>query len=360
MNSGYKIGGRELSDVVEFFTTDEQNTHTVIDSRLTNGQNLYKKGGADLKLALNGTFPTSAGADYPGGYNLLPPYKTNGAPIDVALKGCRPIGIPLKDVGAGSYVIYRSGDKTYFVSGNQPTGGEELAHSPQYVFFELQGPGGGGGGTQNLYSGSGGASGAYMFGCLKISSPVYITVGQGGRGGNGVTVGKGEDGQTGTASTIQTQYGGVTYTLTAGSGTGGEGGNNGNKGGTAGTCSFTPQLIDDVEQYKIIGQYPGSPGSSRRTPASEQNGKEAVYNHWLKPEGGSFTRPGGSGGSSKDEAGYGGGGGASVFGDGANGAHQKDGITPTAYGAGGSGGGNYVGRKYDGGAGADGRFILYY
>jgi hypothetical protein len=360
MNSGYKIGGRELSDVVEFFTTDEQNTHTVIDSRLTNGQNLYKKGGADLKLALNGTFPTSAGADYPGGYNLLPPYKTNGAPIDVALKGCRPIGIPLKDVGAGSYVIYRSGDKTYFVSGNQPTGGEELAHSPQYVFFELQGPGGGGGGTQNLYSGSGGASGAYMFGCLKISSPVYITVGQGGRGGTGVTLGKGEDGHTGTASTIQTQYGGVTYTLTAGSGTGGEGGNNGNKGGTAGTCSFTPQLIDDTERYKIIGQYPGSPGSSRRTPASEQNGKEAVYNHWLKPEGGSFTRPGGSGGSSKDEAGHGGGGGASVFGDGANGRFQNDGITPTAYGAGGSGGGNYVGRKYDGGAGADGRFILYY
>lgn len=152
-----------------------------------------------------------------------------------------------------------------------------------------------------------------MFGCLKISSPIYITVGQGGRGGTGVALGKGEDGQTGTASTIQTQYEGVTYTLTAGSGTGGEGGNNGNKGGTAGTCSFTPQLIDNVEQYKIIGQYPGSPGSSRRTPASEQNGKEAVYNHWLKPEGGSFTRPGGVGGSSKDEAGYGGGGGASVL-----------------------------------------------
>lgn len=99
---------------------------------------MYKKGGADLKLALNGTFPTSAGADYPGGYNLLPSYKTNGAPIDVALKGCRPIGIPLKDVGAGSYVIYRSGDKTYFVSGNQPTGGEELSHSPQYVFLNYK------------------------------------------------------------------------------------------------------------------------------------------------------------------------------------------------------------------------------
>ena len=360
MNSGYKIGGRELSDVVEFFTTDEQNTHTVIDSRLTNGQNLYKKGGADLKLALNGTFPTSAGADYPGGYNLLPPYKTNGAPIDVALKGCRPIGIPLKDVGAGSYVIYRSGDKTYFVSGNQPSGGEELAHNPQYVFFELQGPGGGGGGTQNLYSGSGGASGAYMFGCLKIDNPVYITVGQGGRGGAGVALGKGEDGQTGTASTIQTQYEGVTYTLTAGSGTGGEGGNNGNKGGTAGTCSFTPQLIDNVEQYKIIGQYPGSPGSSRRTPASEQNGKEAIYNYWLKPEGGSFTRPGGNGGYSNDTAGYGGGGGASVFGDGGGGGYQHDGYLSEAYGAGGGGGGNYVGRKHDGGAGADGRFILYY
>lgn len=360
MESGYKNRGQDIGNLLEFFTIDEQNTYTVVDSRFTNGNGKYKKGGVDLKTAIGGTFPTSAGADYPGGYNLLPPYKTNGAPIDVALKGCRPIGIPLKDVGAGSYVIYRSGDKTYFVSGNQPSGGEELAHNPQYVFFELQGPGGGGGGTQNLYSGSGGASGAYMFGCLKISSPVYITVGQGGRGGTGVALGKGEDGQTGTASIIQMQYEGITYTLTAGSGTGGEGGNNGNNGGTAGVCSFTPQLIDNVEQYKIIGQYPGSPGSSRRTPASEQNGKEAIYNHWLKPEGGSFTRPGGNGGYSNDTAGYGGGGGASVFGDGGGGGYQHDGYLSEAYGAGGGGGGNYVGRKYDGGAGTDGRFILYY
>ena len=360
MNTGYKVHGQDISSLLEFFTNEELSGFTVISSRLTNGNDNFKKNNIDLKTSLSGIFPTSAGSDYPGGYNLLPSYKTNGEAIDVALKGCRPIGIPLKDVGAGSYVIYRSGDKTYFASGDQPTGGEELAHNPQYVFFELQGPGGGGGGTQDLYSGSGGASGAYMFGCLKISNPVYITVGQGGRGGNGVSVGKGEDGQTGNASTIQTQYNGVTYTLTAGPGTGGEGGNNGNKGGTAGTCSFTPQLIDDVEQYKIIGQYSGSPGSSRRTPASERNGKEAIYNHWLKPEGGSFTRPGGSGGRSKDEPGNGGGGGASVFGDGANGAFQNNGITPTAYGAGGSGGGNYIARKYDGGKGADGRFIIYY
>lgn len=138
MESGYKVWGQDIGNLLEFFTIDEQNTYTVVDSRFTNGNGAYKKGGVDLKTAISGTFPASAGADYPGGYNLLSSYKTNGAPMDVALKGCRPIGIPLKDVGAGSYVIYRSGDKTYFVSGNQPTGGEELPHSPQYVFLNYK------------------------------------------------------------------------------------------------------------------------------------------------------------------------------------------------------------------------------
>ena len=114
MESSYKIWGQDVGNLLEFFTSDEQNTYTVADSQFTNGDEAYKKGGVDLKTAFGGTFPTSAGADYPGGYNLMPSYKTNGVSMDVALKGCRPIGVPLKDVGAGSYVIYRSDNKTYF------------------------------------------------------------------------------------------------------------------------------------------------------------------------------------------------------------------------------------------------------
>lgn len=360
MDSGYKLWGQDLGELLEFFSNSEQSTYGVTNSNLTDGNTFYKKGGADLKTAMGGTFPSSAGTNYPGGYNTIPSYKVSGVAVDAALKGCRPIGIPLKDVGAGSYVLYRSNDKTYFATGTSASGGTELNHSPQYVFFELQGAGGGGGGTQNLYSAGGGGSGAYMFGCLKIESPVYITVGSGGRGGNGVATGKGEDGQTGTNSTIQTQYSGTTYTLTAGAATGGEGGNNGDKGGSAGTCSFSPSQLNNVEQYKVIAQYSGSPGASRRTAASSANGKSSITNTWLKPEGGSFTRPGGSGGYGQDRAGQGGGGGASYFGNGADGAYQGNGSAASSYGAGGGGGGNHVGRKYDGGAGADGRLILYY
>lgn len=360
MESGYKVWGQDIGNLLEFFTVDEQNAHTVVDSRFTNGSGMYKKGGVDLKTALGGTFPTSAGADYPGGYNLLPSYKTNGVSMDVALKGCRPIGVPLKDVGAGSYVIYRSGDKTYFASGTQPTGGEELPHSPQYVFFELQGAGGGGGGSVNLYSGSGGGSGAYFFGVIKIDEPIYIVVGEGGAGGKGKTSGKGNDGLEGTASSITTNFNSTAYILTAQSGRGGDGGNNGNNGGPGGQYFFTPETLDDLTSCKIVTMFNGASGGARRTSPDETNAMGEVTNNWLKPEGGSFTRPGGTGGYSNDTAGYGGGGAASVFGDGGGGGYQHDGYASEAYGAGGGAAGNYVGRPSDGAKGSDGRFILYY
>lgn len=360
MNNGYKIGGQDITEKLEFFTIEEQNTYNVIDSRFTNGEALYKKNGADLKVALGGTIPTSAGADYPGGYNLVTQYKTNNSSIEAALSGCRPIGIPLKDVGVGSYVVYRSDNKTYFVEGTSASGGEELPHNPQYLFFELQGAGGGGGGTVNLYSGSGGGAGAYVFGVIKVGQPIYFTVGAGGSGGEGKTSGKGNDGAIGAHTVLSTVFNNETYTVTAEAGRGGEGGNNGNSGGVGGSYAYSPSRLDNNEQYKILSEISGGSGSSRRTSAGTSNAVGEIVNSWLKPEGGTFMRPGGQGGYSQDDAGYGGGGGASAFGDGGNGGHQHDGYTNEAYGSGGGGGGNYVGRRYSGANGADGRLILYY
>ena len=154
MTTNYKINNVDIDEIYETFETSVAEQYGVTDSKFTDSIGKFKKNGQPLKTAIGKTLPTSAGT-YLNGLNTCTKYKVNGQPIDVALKGCRPIGIPLRDVGAGSYVIYRSGNKTYFASGTQPTGGEELPYNPQYVFFELQGPGGGGGGTQNLYSGSG-------------------------------------------------------------------------------------------------------------------------------------------------------------------------------------------------------------
>lgn len=361
METGYKIAGQDFEDFFEFFTSEEQTNYGVVSSFFSDEQNLYKIKGEDVKTALGGIFPASAGADFPGGLKRIEQYKHSEQMFDISLKGCRPIGIPLKDVGAGSYVIYRENGNTYFAQGTEPMGGEILPHSPQYVFFELQGAGGGGGGSVNLYSASGGGSGAYLFGSLKIEEPVYITISAGGSGGQGKTSGKGNDGSPAGDTTLTTVFDGTTYTMTLQGGKGGEGGNNGNSGGAGGEYSFTPSELDDNERYKIVTKRNGAEGSSRRTPPESVSKMEEAVNTWLKPEGGTFNRPGGIGGYSEDKAGYGGGGAASVFGDGGGGGYQHDGYTnEAAYGAGGGGGGNYIGRPADGGTGSEGRLILYY
>ena len=43
MESGYKNrGGQDIGNLLEFFTIDEQNTYTVVDSRFTNGNGKYR------------------------------------------------------------------------------------------------------------------------------------------------------------------------------------------------------------------------------------------------------------------------------------------------------------------------------
>ena len=84
-------------------------------------------------------------------------------------------------------------------------------------------------------------------------------------------------------------------------------GGNGTNGGAGGSLAYNPSKLDNVETYKIIFEDNGCKGGNRRTPTSSSNAKTEIINNWLKPEGGSFSRPGGSGGYSKDIAGYGGG-----------------------------------------------------
>ena len=42
MESGYKNRGQDIGNLLEFFTIDEQNTYTVVDSRFTNGNGKYR------------------------------------------------------------------------------------------------------------------------------------------------------------------------------------------------------------------------------------------------------------------------------------------------------------------------------
>ena len=53
MESGYKVWGQDIGNLLEFFTIDEQNTYTVVDSRFTNGNGAYKKGGVELLLVVH-------------------------------------------------------------------------------------------------------------------------------------------------------------------------------------------------------------------------------------------------------------------------------------------------------------------
>lgn len=80
-------------------------------------------------------------------------------------------------------------------------------------------------------------------------------------------------------------------------------GGNGTNGGPGGTLTYNPSKLDSSETYKIIFEDSGCRGGNRRTASTSSNAKPGITNNWLKPEGGNFSRPGGSGGYSKDSAG---------------------------------------------------------
>ena len=106
MATNYKINGTDIEDIFESFTLAEQQEGGVTDSKFSDGSGRFKQNGADLKTALGKTFPTSAGS-YIGGANSTTEYTAQGAAIDVALKGCRPIGILRSTLGVGTWYINR-------------------------------------------------------------------------------------------------------------------------------------------------------------------------------------------------------------------------------------------------------------
>lgn len=336
MATNYKINGTDIEDIFESFTTAEQSEGGVTDSKFSDGSGRFKQNGVDLKTALGKTFPTSAGS-YIGGSNSTTDYTAEGAAIDVALKGCRPIGILRSTLGVGTWYINRVNGQTWVSSSPNSASGTRIDHDPKFIFLELQGGGGGGAGSGLVGCSGGGGAGGYCFVAVEIPDGSYlrVVVGAGGEAGGGDA-----NGSAGGATTLYDASGGVIAQA--------NGGNGGNRrsddtasGGTASGGSVN-----------ITGGYGGG--------KEDAGGAVSAFTVTLpKPEQTQWTRGGFSGGSSNGNN-YGGGGGASVFAAGANGDSRT---TPSAagkLGSGGAGAGYQAFQQNAGTAGGDGFARAYY
>lgn len=336
MATNYKINGTDIEDIFESFTTAEQSEGGVTDSKFSDGSGRFKQNGADLKTALGKTFPTSAGS-YIGGANSTTDYTAAGAAIDVALKGCRPIGILRSTLGVGTWYINRVNGQTWVSSSANSASGTRLDHDPKFIFLELQGGGGGGAGSGLLGCSGGGGAGGYCFVAVEIPDGSYlrVVVGEGGAAG-----GDDENGAVGGATTLYDASGGVIAQANGGNG-GNRRSDNTASGGTASGGSVN-----------VSGGYGGG--------KEDAGGAVSAFTVTLpKPEQTQWTRGGFSGGSSNGSN-YGGGGGASVFAAGANGDSRT---TPSAagkLGSGGAGGGFEAFQQSAGTAGGDGFARAYY
>lgn len=336
MATNYKINGTDIEDIFESFTTAEQSEGGVTDSKFSDGSGRFKQNGADLKTALGKTFPTSAGS-YIGGANSTTDYTAAGAAIDVALKGCRPIGILRSTLGVGTWYINRVNGQTWVSSQPNSASGTRLDHDPKFIFLELQGGGGGGAGSGLLGCSGGGGAGGYCFVAVEIPDGSYlrVVVGAGGAAG-----GDDENGAVGGATTLYDAAGSVIAQANGGNG-GNRRSDNTASGGTASGGSVN-----------VSGGYGGG--------KEDAGGTVSAFTVTLpKPEQTQWTRGGFSGGSSNGNN-YGGGGGASVFAAGANGDSQT---TPSAagkLGSGGAGAGYQAARQSAGTAGGDGFAHIFY
>lgn len=155
MTTNYKINNVDIDSIYETFDTSVAQQYGVTDSKFTDSTAKFKKNGQPLKTAIGKTFPTSAGTHL-GGSNTCTQYKVNGQPIDVALKGCRPIGIPLATLSVGTHYINRVNGETWLSTSANSATGTRLDYNPKFIFVELQG--GGGGGASAFANGSNGDS----------------------------------------------------------------------------------------------------------------------------------------------------------------------------------------------------------
>lgn len=332
----FQINDTDIFDIFESFTLSEQSSYGVTDSKFTDGSGRFKQGNVDLKTATNSTIPTSAGT-YIGGSNSTSSYTANGQAIDVALKGCRPIGIPLAEVGPGTYYLNRINNQTWLSSSPNSASGTQLSHNPKFVFLELQAGGGGGAGSGLTGCSGGGGAGGYCFVAVEIPDGSYlrVVVGAGGAAG-----GNDANGSAGGATTLYDASGSIIAQANGGNG-GNRRSDNTAAGGTASGGSVN-----------VSGGYGGG--------KEDAGGAVSAFTVTLpKPEQTQWTRGGFSGGSSNGNN-YGGGGGASVF---AAGANADSRTTPSAagtLGSGGAGAGYQAFQQHAGTAGGDGVAKIYY
>lgn len=335
MATGYKINGTDIEDIFESFTTAEQSEGGVTDSKFSDGSGRFKQNGADLKTALGKTFPTSAGS-YIGGSNSITDYKAQGLPIDVALKGCRPIGVLRQTLTPGTYYINRINNQTWVSSSANSASGIRLNHDPKYLFLELQGGGGGGAGGSAFYASSGGAGGGYCFKAIALPENSYIRV-EVGAGGNGGSAGTGNNGGTGGNTICYDSAGGFIARAY-----GGYGGAHNN--------DYT------VEGGTALGGDVNVSGGNGGTKENAGSGVSTFTVTLPKPEQTQWSRGNFSGGSSGGNN-YGGGGGASAFANG--GVGGRDNAGAGTLGSGGGGGGYRVAGD-PGARGGDGFARIYY
>lgn len=336
MPTNYKINGTDIEDIFESFTIAEQQEGGVTDSKFSDGTGRFKQNGVDLKTALGKTFPTSAGS-YIGGANSTTDYTAAGAAIDVALKGCRPIGILRANLGVGTWYINRVNGQTWVSSQPNSASGTRLDHDPKFIFLELQGGGGGGAGSGLLGCSGGGGAGGYCFVAVEIPDGSYlrVVVREGGAAG-----GDDEDGAVGGATTLYDASGGVIAQA------------NGGAGGHRRSDSTADGGTASGGSVNITGGYGGG--------KEDGGGGVSAFTVTLpKPEQTQWSRGGFNGGSSGGNN-YGGGGGASVFAAGANGDSRQTPSAAGTLGSGGAGGGYQALQESNGTAGGDGFARIYY
>lgn len=335
MNTGYKIKNNDIETLFESFPINIAATYGVTDSKFTDNQSRFKKNGQTLKEAVGKTYPTSAGA-FIGESNQTSAYKAEGQPIDVALKGCRPIGIPIARLTPGTHYVNRVNGETWLSSLSDSATGTKLEYNPKYIHIELLGGGGGGGGTGIACASAGGGGGGYCYTPLAIpeNSHLKFVVGAKGNGSSG----RGAGAAGGTSEILRADGSRICAAFG-----GGGGGYNTDPGGSAG---------------EAVGGFVNTSGGNGGN--KENNGTGVIQTSIIldKPEQTAWTRGEKYGGLSSGNN-YGGGGGASAFSNGADGDSRETPSPAAGYGCGGAGGG-YSAKVVNGGDGADGFVNLYY
>lgn len=336
MSTGYMISGEDIENIFESFSVEEQNTYQVTSSVFGESSD-YMTGGISVKSALGKVFPTSAGS-YIGGVNTSAAFSVGGVPVDIALKGCRPIGIPLMEIDTATTVyVNRINGQTWVSDTPSSAQGTRLAHDPKVLLVELQGGGGGGAGSSLTGCSAGGGAGGYSFKALELQDNdfIKIVIGNGGAAG-----GQDSSGGSGEPSLIYNSVGQIIVTCSGGSG-GQARSENAADGGSA-----------SGGDINITG---GSGGGKESA-----GGGIAQFTVVLpKPENTSWIKNGVSGGNSGGNN-YGGGGGASVFAKGADGDSRETPSASGSKGSGGAGAGYQAFKQSAGTAGGCGVCKLYY